>query len=316
MATLSAEERELLEIRKTIIVAIASDDALMERLILKGGNALDIIYKLGERSSLDVDFSMGKDFQDLEELEDVKVRLFHALRDRFDSSGYVLFDEQLEERPRNQGGPGLTVWGGYNAKFKLIPKGDFSALGGILGVPPTREVLDKIRRQAQVSGPGFQRVFLIEISKFEYIEGRILVNVEDYDCYVYTPAMIAAEKFRAICQQLPDYEKRRNPAPRPRDFYDIHTIATCAGCDLSLPEHHALIQNMFAAKEVPLALLSQIGTESVREFHEQHWPSVVDAVRGGVAEPFDYYFNFVVQEAQRLVEAMDLPGSGQDKPAG
>jgi predicted nucleotidyltransferase component of viral defense system len=58
---------QLLLVRKTIIVAIASDDVLMERLVLKGGNALDIVYRLGERASLDVDFSMSDDFASKEE---------------------------------------------------------------------------------------------------------------------------------------------------------------------------------------------------------------------------------------------------------
>lgn len=297
-------EDELLEIRKTIIIAIASDEELVSRLVLKGGNALDIVHQLGVRSSLDVDFSMAEDFEDRNELEEVKHRLFRALRDRFDSIGYVVFDEKLEERPRNQGGPNLVIWGGYNALFKLIPKNLYKDLGGTPGTSPTGSVLDNMRRQAQVTGPNFERVFVIEISKFEYTEGRVLASVDDYDCYVYTPAMISAEKFRAICQQSSLYTKRKNPAPRPRDFYDIHTIATLAGCDIADPVHHALVQNMFAVKEVPLSFLSGIGAPESRDFHAQQWESVVNAVRGGVSEPFDYYFDFVAGEAERLFDAL------------
>jgi hypothetical protein len=299
-------EDELLKIRKTIIVAIASDDALMSRLVLKGGNALDIVHKLGVRSSLDVDFSMATDFEDRAELDEMKSRLFRALRDRFDSIGYVVFDEKLEERPKNQGGPNITVWGGYNALFKLIPKDLYRQLGGVPGMPPSGSALDSMRREAQVTGPKFERVFIIEISKFEYIEGRMIANVDDYDCYVYTPAMIAAEKFRAICQQSPLYGKRKNPAPRPRDYFDIHTIATLAGCDIADPAHRTLVENMFAVKDVPLSLLSEIGAGESRAFHAQQWPSVADAVRGGVSEPFDYYFDFVTGESRRLMAALGL----------
>jgi hypothetical protein len=304
MSELPQSERELLEIRKTIIVAIASDEALMERLVLKGGNALDIIYQMGQRSSLDIDFSMEDDFQDDVELGGMSTRLFRALRDRFDSLGYVVFDEILEKRPKKQGGLGVTVWGGYNAKFKLIPKDRYRELGGVLGAPVNREVLENLRRQAQVSGPGFHRVFLIEISKFECTAGRVLKSVDDYDCYVYTPAMIAAEKLRAVCQQLPEYEDRKNPAPRPRDFYDIHSIAQYAGCNLADPEHHDLVRSMFAAKNVPLELVGAIGREENRAFHAQEWPSVLNAVRGLPVKPFDYYFNFVTVEGLRLLRSL------------
>lgn len=45
-------------IRRTVIVAMFSDDALFEQLVLKGGNALNLVYKFGSRASIDVDFSL------------------------------------------------------------------------------------------------------------------------------------------------------------------------------------------------------------------------------------------------------------------
>jgi hypothetical protein len=302
-----ADERRLLEIRKTIIIAIASDDALMERLILKGGNALDIVYKLGERASLDVDFSMARDFEDADDLAEMRDRLFSALRDRFDTLGYVVFDEKIVERPPvkpgQQPGVGITIWGGYNATFKLISKERYRDLGGQPGVPSDGRILNALRMQSQVTGPDSERSFIIEISKFEYTEGRVMRSVDNYDCYVYTPAMIAAEKLRAICQQLPDYKLRRNPAPRPRDFFDIHTIATRLDCDITAPEHHDLMANMFRVKKVPLEFLGRIGAPEHRAFHAQQWGSVTNAVRGRT-EPFDFYFDFVVDAATRLLAAM------------
>jgi len=174
-------EEQLLLIRKTIIVAVASDEALMERFVLKGGNALDIVYRLGERSSLDIDFSISGDFSSREELNEVQTRLFSALRDRFD---LVVFDERLQERPSRGDGPGVTVWGGYSATFKLLPRGRFYALGGAAGVLPAGDVLRAMQREALVTGPGAARSFTIEISKFEYCEGRVLRSIDDYDCYV------------------------------------------------------------------------------------------------------------------------------------
>jgi predicted nucleotidyltransferase component of viral defense system len=309
-----ASDDQLLLIRKTIIVAIASDAQLMERLVLKGGNALDIVYRLGERASLDVDFSMSGDFGSQEEVEEVKERLFRALRERFDPLDLIVFDERLEERPRGRGGPGVA-WGGYNATFKLLPRDRFYALGGLPNVAPAGRILDAMQRESlnTATGAGSSRKFTIEISKFEHCDGRVLRSVDDYDCYVYSPAMIAAEKLRAICQQLPAYEQRSNPAPRPRDFLDIHTIQTQASCDLAAPEHHALVRAMFTAKEVPLQLIGEIGSSANREFHAQQWTAVVDLVRGTLPHGFDFYFDYVTEVGRQTLAAMDETHSS---PAG
>lgn len=302
------QDDQLLRIRKTIIVAIASDDVLMELLVLKGGNALDIIYQLGERASLDLDFSMSGDFSSDAELAEIGRRLFGALRDRFDSIDLIVFDERLETRPKRHGGPGIDLWGGYNASFKLLPREHFYRLGGVAGTAPSGAVLAAMQRQSLTVGasPDATRQFVIEISKAEYCEGKLLQNIDDFDCYVYSPAMIAAEKLRAICQQLPAYSLRRNPAPRPRDFLDIHTIETRSACDLAAEEHQLLIREMFAAKAVPLSLLSSIGDDSNRAFHAQQWTSVTDLVRGILNEGFDFYFDYVVAKAlQVLARASD-----------
>mgnify|MGYP000087180705 CR=1 FL=1 len=85
---------DLKEIRRIVIIALFSDDELMEKFVLKGGNALDIIHSIGTRSSVDVDLSMSGDFADL---EDAKKRIFKGLRDRFDAVGFVVFDETLSQ---------------------------------------------------------------------------------------------------------------------------------------------------------------------------------------------------------------------------
>jgi len=43
------------EVRRRILIALYSDDELMDALVLKGGNALALIYKVGSRASLDMD---------------------------------------------------------------------------------------------------------------------------------------------------------------------------------------------------------------------------------------------------------------------
>src|SRR5258706_7054219 len=64
-------------IKRLVIVAMFSDDDLMERLVLKGGNALDLVFGVAARASVDVDFSMAGDFD--EDLASVHHRLERAL---------------------------------------------------------------------------------------------------------------------------------------------------------------------------------------------------------------------------------------------
>lgn len=71
---------DLAEIRKLVIIAMFSDDVLFKRLVLKGGNAISLVYGYGARGSLDVDFSIDGDFDDLEE---ATKRINAALTDRF-----------------------------------------------------------------------------------------------------------------------------------------------------------------------------------------------------------------------------------------
>ena len=279
---------DLLEIRKLIVVAVASDDLLVEKLVLKGGNALELIHHIGERASLDLDFSLRDDFQDLKEIEE---RLLSALHNRFVLVGLEVFDLKFERRPRRPTEAGGT-WGGYNAEFKLFPHNRFPELNGLA----PEKVLPTKRNLALTSDGNQGRKFTIEISKYEFCEGAQLTQIDEYDCYVYSPAMIAAEKVRAVCQQMPGL--RGKPTPRARDFYDIYAILDHdQKIDFSSESLQALVRHMFDAKSVPLELIG--GIAAFREFHRQTWPAVQNAVRGRV-EPFDFYFDFVVREVRKL----------------
>lgn len=272
-----------IDVRTTIITAVASDDLLQEMLVLKGGNALELAHKIGERASLDLDFSLEGDFGSPAEVE---ARLFRALRDRFDSAGYVLFDEQFGPRPTGRAVG--SRWGGYSAVFKLVSKELLQSLGGDV---------ERMRNQAVESGPNHERTFRIEISAFEYCGGKQEFDFEHYTCYVYSLDMIVAEKLRAICQQSPKYSKRIHPTPRARDFYDIYASVSQGGVDFSLPGMQALVRTIFAAKDVDLSLIGEI--HESREFHRPDWPAVVNAVRVPLRQ-FDFYFEFVLGEAARL----------------
>lgn len=275
---------DLRQIRRALLTAVASDDQLFEQLVFKGGNALELIHKIGERASLDLDFSMEGDTADAADLE---VRLRRAVSDRLDSLGFLVFDWKFGPRP-NTPREGFARWGGYRAEFKVIEQDLARSL---------RDDLDALRRRSVELGTEHRRVFQMDISKFEFCRGSATVDVDHYRLQVYTPAMIAAEKLRAICQQMPEYAQRLNPAPRPRDFYDIHAIVASAG--VRLGEEQELVRHMFDAKEVPYRLLGLISRDRERAFHGQVWSVVEQAVRGEV-RPFDFYFDFVCARSEEL----------------
>jgi len=270
------------EIRKLTITALFSDDELYEQIVLKGGNAISLVYGYGSRGSLDLDFSIERDFP---ELEDTRRRIFRALRQRFASAGLVVFDEQFTSKPSVSR---QDRWGGYELTFKLIE----AARHAEMQADP-----DRLRRNAIVVAPDQQRVFRVQVSKFEYCAGKREAELEAYSIYVYTPSMIAIEKLRAICQQMPQYLLRKHPQPRARDFYDIHAVITNAPVRLADPENLELARQIFLAKEVPARLIARISEH--REFHRPDWPSVMASVATRLEE-FDFYLDFVVAESSVL----------------
>jgi predicted nucleotidyltransferase component of viral defense system len=271
------------EIRKVAITALFSDDLLLEKLVLKGGNALRLVYEMSMRTSLDIDVSIEEDFVDV---EDVRRRLTAALGRRFEEKGLVAFDVSLEPKPSTPSGK--DKWGGYQLDFKLIEKEKHAAL---------QADVEKLRRDSTVVGPEQKRKFSIDMSTYEYCEGKREMELDGFLIYVYPPAMIAVEKLRAICQQMDGYALRKHPAPRARDFYDIHLVLAKERITLSSQQCLELIQPVFAAKNVPLALLGMI--DSQREFHRTDWPAVRAAV-SGTLEDYDFYFDFVVDQVSGL----------------
>jgi predicted nucleotidyltransferase component of viral defense system len=185
-----------------------SDDVLFEKLVLKGGNAISLVYRYGARGSLDVDFSIDGEF---ENLEDATKRISKALADRFAAAGLVVFDYTFGPRPLARGDANLR-WGGYRIQFKIIDRQRHEELRG------AREAL---RRAANVIGPQQQRTFTIDISKWEFCAGKVEAELDEFSIYVYSPAMLAIEKIRAVCQQMDEYHLCSQKTARARDFYDV-----------------------------------------------------------------------------------------------
>ena len=263
------------DIRRLVIVAVFADPVLFERLVVKGGNALRLVHRIGLRTSLDVDFSTPGDLDE----PDTRDRMLRTLSDRFDSAGFQVFDFSLEPRPPLPEDP---VMAGYEAVFKVIEKPKARAFGA------DRE---RMRREAATVGPQQRRSFTIQISAHEFCGGAEELDLDDFVVRAYSPTMIAVEKYRAICQQHPDYTPRAHPTARARDFFDIHSIVNWRSIDLGSEASRRLFQAVFAAKRVPLALLRAISEQ--REFHRADWPSVQQSVVGPL-ESFDFYFDFVL----------------------
>jgi predicted nucleotidyltransferase component of viral defense system len=269
-------------IRKTVIVAMFSDDVLLERLVVKGGNALDIIHKLPFRASMDIDFSISDDFEDV---EDISRRIKACLEKAFLDKEVEVFDYKFEPRPKTLHPQRGSTWGGYLIQFKLINQDKKNTL------------LDKKRRTAIVIGTNQQRVFSIDISKYEFCDDKEEAELDDFIVYVYTLPMIAAEKLRALCQQTKEYAKSTNISPRARDFFDIYTILTEK--KFSLGDHQQLIESIFLAKEVPLSLLQVL--PEYREYHRDNWRAVAQSVTyKDTLKDYDYYFEFLLSEIQKI----------------
>jgi predicted nucleotidyltransferase component of viral defense system len=266
------------ELRRRILIALFSDDELMDALVLKGGNALALVHKVGSRASLDLDFSIEASFSDLQKTGN---RIFDSLKREFQSIGYVVFDEKFEIRPLRPSTGQPDWWGGYMAEFKLAERSLYDRL---------RRDVEALRRQSEELGPLHRRTYTIDISHHEFCEGKVQREVDDYAIYAYSLEMIAIEKLRAICQQMPQYEFLRPKRPRARDFYDIHQIITSNGVDLTTEANRSMIAAIFAAKHVSLNLLAEV--HKYRDFHAPDWPSVEGSI-SGAHESYDFYFDFV-----------------------
>jgi len=282
-------------IRKTIIVAIFSDDVLMERLVLKGGNLIDIVYDISPRSSLDIDLSMEDEFKE-SEWDEIKYRLERALAGAFSRIGYKVIDFSFIEKPKRRPAIKRERWGGYAVEFKIIERVKLRSLP---------KELQAHRRNAAVIGPNQRRTFKIDISKHEYCSIKEMQELEGTTIFVYTPEMVLFEKLRAICQQLPEYTESLQTHPRTaraRDFIDIYAISESFHFDWADKKNAEVLNKIFETKVVPLASLGRI-SES-REFHRQDFDAVVSTIHPGYdLKGFDFYFDYVLEKCGELKSA-------------
>ncbi len=106
-----AQGAQLDVIKKVGIVAMFADDELMDLLVLKGGNAMDVVLQVNSRASVDLDFSMGDDL----DYDQVRPKVERALQSTFDLHGYVAFDVKMSPRPGKMSDELAAFWGGYSS---------------------------------------------------------------------------------------------------------------------------------------------------------------------------------------------------------
>lgn len=280
------------KIKRLTISALVSDDELMGVLVLKGGNALNIAYDISSRGSIDIDFSIEKDFS-ADELARLRNQIESILNREFSKEGLRVFDTKFSERPQNMDDSMKGFWGGYLLEFKVIEMSQFEKHGGDL---------ENLRRNAIKIRRNNSTIYTVDISKYEYIGHRKPSDINGSVFYVYSPEMLVIEKLRAICQQLPEYREivhHMKSAPRARDFYDIYNMCSHFKLDFHTAENIDLAHTIFNAKRVPLDYVIKI--ESQFELHNENWVSVVQTVDPEIElEEFEYYFRFVIDNFTHL----------------
>jgi len=291
------------KIRELAIISLFYDDDLIDMFVLKGGNALNLVYGLNNRSSSDVDVSMEDDFtpEELAELVDKLQSSFDAV---FSEENLKVFDLRFYATPGTVPEEYAGFWGGYTVEFKCIDAANFNA-----------EDIDNTRKRAIVVGERQLKTFKIDISKYEYCAPKEQAELGGFTIYVYTPIMVVIEKLRAICQQMEEYRLivRTNRRPRAKDFFDIYTIVEGwkTPIDLYEPENVEMLKEVFNIKKVPLEFLGSIVNE--REFHRDSFNNVKDTVSGLRIETYDYYFDYVLKLVEPLSYLWD--GSADDQIA-
>lgn len=285
------EQIDTLErIKKLTVTAMFSDDELYDHLVLKGGNAMDLVHRLSSRASVDLDFSMKHDFP--EGVDAFRDRIERALTGTFRIDGYEVFDVKMEEKPHHLTDDMADFWGGYCVEFKVATS---------LMYEKYSKDISELRKYAIKIAQGSK--FLIDISRFEYVDQKQEVDFDGYRIFVYSPEMIVCEKLRAICQQMEEYDpiikRGRARSSRARDFLDIYVLVHKLRLDISSPQNLEILIEMFKIKRVPLELLEKI--EVQREFHRISFPSVRDTVKAGMEiEGFDFYFDYVLELVEKL----------------
>lgn len=267
------------KIKKLTLKALMSDEQLMYGLVLKGGNALQLVYEITDRASMDIDFSIKDDFTSLD-VERIHGILDVRLNEYFQPENLCVFDVKFIEKPKTNN---VEIWKGYNIEFKVTELNKFYP-----------HDMDKTRREA-IKIIDQSTKFSVDISSYEYVDSRRKTEIDGTVLYVYTPEMIVLEKIRALCQSMPEYKDiipTASTKGRARDFYDIWNICQNYEIDFTSKENINLLHEIFQAKLVPLNFLELI--PKYKDLQKENWSSVEDTLTTE-NKGFEYYYSFVIE---------------------
>lgn len=270
------------KIKRLTLRALVSDEKLMYGLVLKGGNALQLVYEMTDRASLDIDFSIAGDFT-TDEFEFLKANFYSILNTEFEKEGLLVFDIEFIEKPKQNA---VEIWKGYQLLFKIIDADKFDPKN-----------MNETRKYAYKIYDNNSTKFIVEISSYEYTESKKRVDLDGAILYVYTPEMIVFEKIRALCQSIPEYQEVIPTARvkgRARDFYDIWNICRKFDIDFQSDVNRKMLLNIFNAKRVPLEFLDLL--ESHKDLQLQNWESVAATIPVDHNKGFEFFFNFLMEK--------------------
>jgi len=281
------------KIKRLALISIFSNDYLMAHLVLKGGNAINMIYGFSGRASLDIDFSMSGEFAK-EELPSITNRFKNTLKETFAMEDLSVFDIKFIEKPAEISDDMKEFWGGYSLTFKVTSKELADKHG---------DNIDLLRTTA-IPIQKNKKVFKIDISRHEFCGPKHKELFEGYAISVYIQDMIVIEKLRSLCQKMKEYEKlvkhstHRNSG-RARDFYDIYILTKDKTIDLTTEANRELLKESFKAKRVPLSLLNNLS--DYKEQHKQDYPSLRATINAdNELKDFDFYFDYVLDLVEEL----------------
>jgi predicted nucleotidyltransferase component of viral defense system len=283
------------EIKRRTIKAVFSNSTLASVLALKGGNLLDVVLNILNRSSIDLDFSMCGEFPASEQSKIINI-LEYELKKEFKEMNLEVIDLRFEEKPSELDKDLRSFWGGYKVEFKLVEENVLEKY---------KDQIDQLRVRSLTLGKDNRKAFTIEISKHEFCERVTKIDLEGLIITIYSPEMVLFEKLRAICQQLPEYKeivKSATQSARAKDFYDIHAILSNYAIDITSAENIELISNIFKQKKVPMDFILKIS--DYREYHRMDFVSLESTVEASTElKDFDFYFDFVIESVISKLES-------------